>query len=435
MTITSIAYSPVLTLAIKKAYKRLMPLMFILYFIAFIDRVNVGFAKDAMSTDINLSESAYALGAGIFFLAYALFGMPSNVIMHKLGAKIWLSLTTVLWGILSACTGLVSNANEFIILRFLTGLCEAGFYPGILLVATIWFPNKIRSSVISIFVLGVPVALTLGSPLSGALLELHGFLGKPGWFWMFVIEGLPAVLLGIFAYFYLDNSPSQARFLTSTEREALTTQLASEQLHSQTSSIKIALKDIRVWHLAFIYGAIQISVYGLLFFLPAQVATLMGTSVNFTSSLITAIPWAISLIGVYFIPRYADHYPAQRVAISFTCLLAAAVTLLIASYANPVMAIVCLSICAVGLLAVQPIFWTFPPQLLSGPALAAGIGFCTAIGAFCGFLAPIIRVQANEVFNNQHAGVITLTILTLICALLIALLKNNTIHFYNTSQE
>ncbi|EGE2519505.1 MFS transporter, partial [Shigella dysenteriae] len=219
--------NPLLNSAIQKSWKRLVPLMFIMYFVAFIDRVNVGFAKDAMKLDIGLSESAFALGAGIFFAAYALFGIPANLILNKIGAQKWLSITTAIWGLLSAMTGFVTSETQFIILRFLLGLGEAGFYPGILLLASIYFPNKVRGSVVGIFVLGVPLALTLGSPISGALLELHGWMGRPGWFWMFVIEGLPALVLGIFAWFYLDDNPTKARFLTQKEKDALNKQLES----------------------------------------------------------------------------------------------------------------------------------------------------------------------------------------------------------------
>jgi MFS family permease len=284
---------PALNAAIRKTWRRLVPLMFAMYFIAFIDRVNVGFAKDAMAIDIALSQSAFALGAGIFFAAYALFGIPANLLMNRWGAKRWLSATTALWGALSACTGLVTNEQQFIILRFLLGIAEAGFYPGILLLASIYFPNKVRASVIGIFVLGVPAALTLGSPLSGALLEMHGVLGKPGWFWMFVLEGLPAVALGVFAFFYLDDNPRQARFLTEEERTALVTQLADEQQQTETSSVKAAMRSGTVWHLALIYGTLQIGVYGLMFFLPSQVASLMGTHLGFKASLVAAIPWAL----------------------------------------------------------------------------------------------------------------------------------------------
>ncbi|MBT0501197.1 MFS transporter [Morganella morganii subsp. morganii] len=418
--------NPALNSAIQKSWKRLVPLMFILYFVAFIDRVNVGFAKDAMQLDIGLSDSAFALGAGIFFAAYALFGIPANLILNKIGAQKWLSITTVIWGVLSAMTGFVTNETQFIVLRFLLGLGEAGFYPGILLLASIYFPNKVRGSVIGIFVLGVPLALTLGSPLSGALLELHGWMGRPGWFWMFVIEGLPAVVIGIFAFFWLDDSPEKARFLTAEEKKALTEQLANENAKTETTSVLSALKNIKVWHLALIYDTIQISVYGLMFFLPSQVASLMGQSLGFKASLVAAIPWACSAFGVYYIPRLADKNPSRRVAISVMCMLAAAVGLALSAFASPVFAIAALCLSAVGFLSVQPVFWTFPPQLLSGPALAAGIGFCTTMGAFCSFLAPIIRVEMDKLMNSNTAGIITLAVITVGCALLIALLKKNT---------
>lgn len=409
--------------AIKKTWRRLIPLMFSLYFVAFIDRVNVGFAKEAMSVDIGLSQSAFALGAGIFFAAYAIFGIPANLMMNKLGAKVWLSATTAVWGALSACTGFVSNEYQFIALRFLLGLAEAGFYPGILLLASLYFPNKVRASVIGIFVLGVPAALTLGSPISGALLEMHGVLGQPGWFWMFVLEGLPAVVLGIFAYFYLDDSPAKARFLNPEEKQALVAQLALEQTNTEASSVKEALKNSKVWHLAFIYGTIQVGVYGLLFFLPSQVASLMGTNIGFKASLVAAIPWAVSAFGVYYIPRYADRKTSRRLPIAIGCMVIAALGLVVSSYAGPTVAIIALCFCAVSFLAVQPIFWTLPAQILSGPALAAGIGFCTTLGALFSFLAPLIRTEAELRFDSPHAGLIVLAIFSLLCAALIFALK------------
>lgn len=422
MSVSNAFDNPVLNSAVKKTWHRLMPFMFIMYFVAFIDRVNVGFAKDAFAADINLSNEAYALGAGIFFASYALCGVPANLMMNKLGAKRWLGATTMVWGALSALTGFVTNETQFIMLRFALGMAEACFYPGILLLASIFFPNKIRGAAIGIFVLGVPVALTLGSPISGALLELDGLLGQPGWFWMFVLEGLPAVVLGFICFFYLDDRPSEARYLTEDEKNALMAQLASEQKTVMTSKVSDALKNIKVWHLAFVYGTIQIGVYGLLFFLPSQVANLMGTTIGFKASLVAAIPWAFSALGVYFIPRYADRFSNKRVSISVSCMIAAAIGLTISAFAGPVIAIMALCLCATGFLAVQPIFWTFPPQLLSGSALAAGIGFITTIGAFCSFLAPNIRVYADRIMNSSTAGLVTLSLFTLVCAILIALL-------------
>lgn len=415
--------NPTLNRAIKKSWKRLMPFMFIMYFVAFIDRVNVGFAKDAFASDINLSNEAYAMGAGIFFIAYALCGVPANLMMNKLGARFWLGTTTVIWGALSALTGFVSNEVEFIVLRFFLGMAEACFYPGILLLASIFFPNKIRGAAVAIFVLGVPLALTLGSPISGALLELDGFLGKPGWFWMFVIEGIPAVLLGLVCFFYLDDNPSKARFLDADEKAALIEKLESEKQSTSTSSVTAALKDIKVWHLALIYGTLQIGVYGLIFFLPSQVATLLGSNVGFKAALVSAIPWACSAVGVYFIPRYTDKYPEKRINTTVIWMILSALGLFVSAIAPPFIAIIALCFCATGLLAVQPVFWTFPPQLLSGSALAGGIGFVTTMGAIFSFIAPNIRVYAEKFSGSDTAGLVTLAVFTLLTGLLFGLLK------------
>ena len=414
--------NPILNKALGKVWIRLMPLLFILYFIAFIDRVNVGFAKNAMQADIHLTESAYALGAGIFFAAYAIFGVPANLILNKIGARIWISLTTVIWGLLSALTGFITSEWEFIIIRFLLGLAEAGFYPGILLLASIYFPDKIRGSVVGAFVLAVPFALALGSPLSGALLELHGFLGHAGWTWMFVIEGVPAVFIGIFCFYYLDDTPRKARFLTEEERNALCSQLEGESKKQQVSHVSAALKSAPVWHLALIYGFLQIGVYGMLFFMPSQVAALIGTNVGFKASMVAAIPYAAAVFGVYYIPRFTDKYPEKRIPVAALIVFLAAIGLTISAFATPAIAIIALCFSCIGLLAVQPIFWTFPPQALSGAALAAGIGFCTMLGAIGSFLAPIIRVEVEKFFQNDASGLIALTLLSLISALLLVLL-------------
>ena len=253
---------------------------------------------------------------------------------------------------------------------------------------------------------------------------MHGFLGKPGWFWMFFIEGIPAVIMGIFAWFWLDDTPAKARFLNEEEKKALIAQLQQEQRQTETSSVGTALKSLKVWHLALIYGTIQISVYGLMFFLPSQVASLMGSTLGFKESLVAAIPWACSAVGVYYIPRLADKMPARRVLISVICMLAAALGLFVSAWSGPVLAIAALSLSAIGFLSVQPIFWTFPAQIVSGSALAASIGFCTTMGAFCSFLAPLIRVEVDTFFGNDSAGLVALSLITVCCALLIAALAS-----------
>lgn len=369
---------------VKKNRARLIPFMLALYVLAFLDRSNIGFAKETYQLDTGLSNEAYALGAGIFFVVYAFLGVPANLLMRKFGARRWIGCTTLLWGVLSAAMAWADTEAKFLLVRTLLGAAEAGFFPGMIYLTSQWFPQQNRASIMGLFYMGAPLALTLGSPLSGALLEMHGFMGHPGWFWMFVIEGLLAVAAGAFTFFWLDDSPQHARFLSAAEKQALISELAREEEKKIASRLSDALRNGRVWQLALIYLTIQVAVYGLIFFLPTQVAALLGTKVGFVASMVTAIPWVAALFGTWLIPRYSDRTGERRNIAALTLLA------------------------AVGVIAVQPVFWTMPTQLLSGTALAAGIGFVNLFGAIGGFLAPIVRVQAETLFASSAAGLLTL---------------------------
>ncbi|EKJ3245557.1 TPA: MFS transporter [Escherichia coli] len=380
---------------VKKNRVRLIPFMLALYVLAFLDRSNIGFAKQTYQIDTGLSNEAYALGAGIFFVVYAFLGVPANLLMRKLGARTWIGTTTLLWGFLSAAMAWADTEAKFLIVRTLLGAAEAGFFPGMIYLTSQWFPQRNRASIMGLFYMGAPLALTLGSPLSGALLEMHGFMGHPGWFWMFVIEGLLAVGAGVFTFFWLDDTPEQARFLSKQEKTLLINQLASEEQQKVTSRLSDALRNGRVWQLAIIYLTIQVAVYGLIFFLPTQVAALLGTKVGFTASVVTAIPWVAALFGTWLIPRYSDKTGERR------------------------------NVAAIGFIAVQPVFWTMPTQLLSGTALAAGIGFVNLFGAVGGFIAPILRVKAETLFASDAAGLLTLAAVAVIGSLIIFTLRVN----------
>ena len=369
---------------VKKNRARLIPFMLALYVLAFLDRSNIGFAKETYQLDTGLSNEAYALGAGIFFVVYAFLGVPANLLMRKFGARKWIGCTTLLWGVLSAAMAWADTEAKFLLVRTLLGAAEAGFFPGMIYLTSQWFPQQNRASIMGLFYMGAPLALTLGSPLSGALLEMHGLMGHPGWFWMFVIEGLLAVAAGAFTFFWLDDSPQHARFLSMEEKQALISELAREEEKKIASRLSDALRNGRVWQLALIYLTIQVAVYGLIFFLPTQVAALLGTKVGFVASVVTAIPWVAALFGTWLIPRYSDRTGERRNIAALTLLA------------------------AVGVIAVQPVFWTMPTQLLSGTALAAGIGFVNLFGAIGGFLAPIVRVQAETLFASSAAGLLTL---------------------------
>ncbi|MBX4512327.1 MFS transporter [Klebsiella pneumoniae] len=370
---------------VKKNRARLIPFMLALYVLTFLDRSNIGFAKETYQLDTGLSNEAYALGAGIFFVVYAFLGVPANLLMRKFGARRWIGCTTLLWGVLSAAMAWADTEAKFLLVRTLLGAAEAGFFPGMIYLTSQWFPQQNRASIMGLFYMGAPLALTLGSPLSGALLEMHGFMGHPGWFWMFVIEGLLAVAAGAFTFFWLDDSPQHARFLSAAEKQALISELAREEEKKIASRLSDALRNGRVWQLALIYLTIQVAVYGLIFFLPTQVAALLDTKVGFVASVVTAIPWVAALFGTWLIPRYSDRTGERRNIAALTLLAA-----------------------AVGVIAVQPVFWTMPTQLLSGTALAAGIGFVNLFGAIGGFLAPIVRVQAETLFASSAAGLLTL---------------------------
>lgn len=409
--------------AVKKNRARMLPFMLALYVLSFLDRSNIGFAKEAWQLDTGLSNEAYALGAGIFFVVYALLGVPANLMMRKIGARTWIGGTTLVWGALSAAMAFADTEAKFLLVRTLLGAAEAGFFPGMIYLTSQWFPQQNRAAIMGLFYMGAPLALTLGSPLSGALLEMHGFMGFAGWFWMFIIEGLLAVIAGVFTFLYLDNTPEQARFLSHDEKQALIRQLASEEETKLTSRFSVALKNSRVWHLALIYMTIQIAVYGLIFFLPSQVAALLGTKVGFTASVVTAIPWVAALFGTWLIPRYSDKTGERRLTAATTLLLAA-LGIGISGLVGPVAAIIALCFAAIGFIAVQPIFWTMPTQLLSGTALAAGIGFINLFGAVGGFLAPVIRVEAEARFGFPAAGLLTLAAIALLGSLAIVSLRS-----------
>lgn len=415
--------TPTLESIVNKTSLRLVPFMLALYVLAFLDRSNIGFAKNAYQLDTGLSDEAFAFGAGVFFVVYAFLGAPANLMMRKIGARAWISITTLVWGALSACMGFADTEMKFIIIRVLLGIAEAGFFPGMIYLTSQWFPEKKRASIMGLFYMGAPFALTIGSPISGALLEMHGFLNQPGWFWMFIIEGIIALLAGIFTYFFLDNSPATARFLDNDEKQLLIEQLKSEESVKTSSKLSDAFTNGKVWYLAIIYMIIQISVYGLTFFLPTTVAELMGTTVGFKASLVTAIPWLAALIGTYFIPRYADKTQKHINIASITLFIAGVGMLGAALISNsPTLSIIGLCFAAMGFIAVQPIFWTFPTRLLTGAALAAGIGFVNMFGAFGGFFAPMIKVYADKAFQNTMAGLLTLGIITVVGAIAIWML-------------
>ncbi|MER6988612.1 MFS transporter [Saccharopolyspora hirsuta] len=398
-----------LTTAVRRVMVRLLPFLFFMYVIAFLDRVNIGFAKEEFQAHTGISEAAYALGAGLFFIGYALFEVPSNLIMMRVGARWWMCRIMVTWGLISAAMALVNDEFLFYLLRFLLGVAEAGFFPGVILFITHWVPHAYRARCNAVFYFGIPLASMLGGPLSGMLLELDGVAGILGWQWMFAVEGLIACVVGVWAFFYLDNKPADASWLAPEQRRALQDAVDREAAAKQSHSphrLRTALVDPRVLYFCLIYFLIQCSVYGMTFYLPTQVADAVGSKVGLLVGLVTAIPWTVALLVNIAVSTGADRLaqPKKRF-VAAACVAGGSIGIAASAYfADPVLAIAGLSVAAAGYISVQPVFWTFPAAYLTGTAAAAGIGLINSLGNLGGFVAPVAKNWIEHTLDSSTAG-------------------------------
>lgn len=414
--------------AVGKFNKRLLWFLLLMYVVAFLDRANVGFAKEQLQADTGLSDAAYAFGAGIFFIGYAVVEVPSNMLMHRFGARVWMTRIMVTWGLISAAMMFAHNDITFYVLRFLLGVAEAGFFPGVVLFITYWVPARLRGRTMGLFYFGAPLAFIFGSPLSGQLLELDGLASLHGWQWMFLVEGLLAVVVGCVAWFYLTDRPADANWLGSTEREALIAEVAEEdQVKGDHSgrSILSGLAKPKILFLALIYFLIQCSVYGVTFYMPTQIAAITGTKVGLMVGLITAIPWTFALIASYVIGRLSDATGQRRLIAAATLGVGGIAIAVSAAVSSPVLALVALCFGAAGFIAVQPVFWTLPTGYLAGGAAAAGIGLVNSLGSLGGFVAPNVKNLADKGFSSDQAGLYVLAGLTLLGAVCLLAVRKN----------
>ena len=413
--------NPALQQALSKIRWRILPFVALMFAMAIIDRSNIGFAKHALQADTGLSNAAFALGAGIFFIGYAVFEVPSNLMLHKIGARIWLSRIMVTWGLVSAAMMFAHDETSFYILRFLLGVAEAGLSPGVVLYLTYWFPQNQRGSAYGIYYFGVPVSLMVGGPVSGWLLESAQF-GLTGWQWMFVTEGLAASIIGVFAFFYLTDKPRDAKWLSTDEKAAIEYELKKEQLlkaNKGPSSWRAAMFNPVVLYFTLIYFTIQVSVYGVLFYLPTRIAELLGTGIGLKVGALTSIPWIATVIMLYLVTRHADR-KGQQTRYAALMLAMAAVGMIGSTLSgNLVLVIVAFCVAAAGFITVQPLFWTLPTRFLGGAAAASGIAVIGALGNLGGFLAPTVKTWAEGYFNNPHAGMYFLAGMAVLGALML----------------
>lgn len=419
--------SPHLDSGIKKATFRLMPMLIILYFVAFLDRTNVGFAESAMEADRGISAGAYALGAGIFFIGYAIFEIPSNLLLTKFGARFWLARIAITWGIVAALFAFVNGEPMFILLRFLLGVTEAGLFPGVIMFLAEWFPNKRRVQMFALFYLAQPFSQMLGAPLSGGLISF-GEQVTPwaGWQVMFFVEGLFAVFAGIAALFFLVDSPQKAKFLSLEEKAALKAVMDHEDAVKHDDGprgIGPALVNWKVWYFTAIYFCLQIAVYGTTFYLPQQVSSLIGQSVGWQVGLVSAIPWAVGLFACYYVGKYATTVTRRRRWGSLFFLITG-VAILISAWAGAnglgLVGIIAITVAVAAFLSTGPITWAYPTSFLVGAAAAAGIGLINSLGNLGGFVAPIMRTAINDALPTDSGawGVVSLGVFGFLGALL-----------------
>src|SRR4051812_8726450 len=374
---------------IKKVFLRLMPVLFASYILACIDRINIGFAALKMNTDLGISAYIYGLGAGVFFIGYFIFEIPSNLMLEKTGARRWIARIMISWGVLSAGMALVQGPTSFIVARFLLGVAEAGFFPGVILYLTYWFPQEYRARIIAAFMVAIPVSLALGAPLSTAILQMDGIAGLKGWQWLFIIEGVPTVLFGLVFLAVMPDRPRDAAWLSDEERAWLQSTIDSEHTAvaaAHGTSVLRAFADPRLLSLAFIYFANTTANLGLAFFLP-QILKSLGLS-NTAAGLLTAVPYIVGTIGILVWGYVSDRAGERRVSLALA-LLVSGIGLAAAGWLSTSLAsVVMMSIAAIGIYGTKAPFWPLPSMFLSGSAAAGGIALINSVGNLGGFAGP-----------------------------------------------
>jgi MFS family permease len=398
---------------------RLLPFVFLCYILAYLDRVNVGFAKLQMLKDLSLSDAAFATGAGIFFIGYFFFEVPSNVLLKKFGARTWIARIMISWGVISACMIFVKGEWSFYGMRFLLGLAEAGFFPGIIFYLTLWYPSKLRSVRTAWFVAAIAVSGVVGNPLSGWIMDtLSGAKNLAGWQWLFLAEGIPSILVGFWVVYYLDSGIEEAKWLAADEKTLLASRLEAEDKHKTEHKLLDAFVSGKVWVLCAIYFTLMIGLYGIAFWLPTIVKA-FGVKGYLQVGLITAVPYGVAVIGMMLLSHHSDSTGERRLHYVANVTAGAAGLVLSGVYAaNPLLAIIFLSIGTLGVIGSMPLFWPLPSAFLAGTAAAAGIGIVNSVGNLGGYVGPNIPIWARLVSADRSAALYMIAGILMIGALL-----------------
>ncbi|MGV1756856.1 MFS transporter [Rhizobium sp. A22-96] len=404
---------------ISKITWRLMPFLGILYLIAYIDRQNVSYAKLEMVGDLGMSEYAYGLGASLFFIGYFIFEVPSNLLLDRFGASKWFARILVSWGIVTIVLAYTQNATTFYILRFLLGACEAGFFPGVLYLLTLWYPSAYRGTMVGLFMIFSAFANAIGAPLGGVLLDLNGLYGMAGWQWVFLVTGVPAVIAGIITLFYLPDLPSKASFLSDSEKSWLKDRLAAENsgMEQNASDGFRALINPRVLLMALCYVGFPLAAYGLSYWLPTIVKN-FGVS-NTTNGFLNIIPWLLVAVALYAVPTAADKATSKTPFIVIPALVGAVCLVLSAVIPDHTLQFTFLCIAAAGIFAGQPVFWSLPSRFLQGAGAAAGLAAINSVGNLGGFVAQNVVPWIKDSTGSTIAPMFFLAACLLAAALLV----------------
>ena len=403
----------------RKVDLRLLPFLFLCYILAYLDRVNVGFAKLQMLKDLSMSDAAFATGAGIFFIGYFFFEVPSNVLLKRFGARLWIARIMVTWGVISACMMFVRGESSFYAMRFILGLAEAGFFPGVIFYLTLWYPSRLRSTRTAWFVAAIAASGVIGNPVSGWIMDtLGGKLGLAGWQWLFLGQGIPSVIVGIWVIFYLNSSIEEAKWLTDEEKALLANNLLLEDQHKTESKLIDAFKSGKVWMLCAIYFTLMIGLYGITFWLPTIVKA-FGIKGYLEVGLITAIPYGVAVIGMILLSRNSDKTGERRLHYVLNVTVGAAGLVLSGVFAsNPILAIIFLSFGTLGVIGSMPLFWPLPSAFLAGTAAAAGIGIVNSVGNLGGYFGPNIPVWAKRVSGDPSEALYIIATILMVGAFL-----------------
>ncbi len=389
----------------RKVAWRLMPLLLICYIVAYLDRVNVGFAKLQMMQELGFSDVIYGLGAGIFFIGYFIFEVPSNIILHKIGARVWIGRIMITWGILSAAMMYVSTPTSFYVMRFLLGVAEAGFFPGIILYLTYWYPSQRRGHMTTVFMTGIPMAGVIGGPLSGAIMKMcDGLHGWAGWQWMFLLEGVPSILLGLAVIAMLDDRIADAKWLTEEERALLIERISEEEAQKEDAPVLKVLGSGRVWWMASIYFTFVMGIYGISFWLPTIIKA-TGIADALQVGTLSAIPYAVAVAVMLAVAKRADAQQERRWHVAIPAVLGAIGLLLSVAWAkDTTLALAALTLATAGIMTTLPLFWSLPTAFLAGTGAAAGIAMINSLGNLAGFMSPYLVGWLKEATASTDTG-------------------------------